>query len=107
NISRARWNTGVSRHGSKAAAAALTARSTSAPLERGTWAMTSPVAGLYTGSLPVASGSTHSPPMKLRRRTTSACGCAVAIGSHLLFSAVHDFLQPAHHPRRVGMLPHV
>ena len=44
--SRARSSTGVAAHPSKAARAAATARSTSAPDPSGTWPITSSVAGL-------------------------------------------------------------
>src|SRR5690606_4118269 len=75
--------------------------------------MTSPVAGLYTGSASRVSASTHCPPIKLRRRCTSACVDAMAMALHLLVSrdmpllAVHDLLHPPYHAGRVRMLPHV
>ena len=53
----------VAAHPSKARRAARTARSTSAGLERGARAISSPVAGFSTGSVP-SPASTHSPSMK-------------------------------------------
>ena len=53
----------VSDHDSKAVAAASTARSTSAPLDAGTVATTSPVAGFSTSSVSPDAASIHWPPM--------------------------------------------
>ena len=61
---RARSPGGVAAQPSKAFFAALTARSTSALVESGASAITSPVAGFTTSSDPPSTGSTASPPMK-------------------------------------------
>jgi hypothetical protein len=49
---------------SNAARAAFTARSTSCCVELGAWAISSPVAGLMTGSVRPSAASTDSPSMK-------------------------------------------
>ena len=54
----------VSSHSGNAFVAASTARSTSASVPRGTWAIVSPVAGLSTSIVPPSTASTHSPPTK-------------------------------------------
>ena len=61
---------------SNAPRAALTARSTSALVDDGAWAISSPVAGLSTASVAPSAASTDSPSMKF----FSAC-VAVAIAS--------------------------
>src|ERR1035437_1605426 len=65
NIVRARSATGVARHAGNAAFAAATAASTSPRVESGVFAMTAPVAGLKTSTVPEGRASTHIPPMKL------------------------------------------
>jgi len=64
---RARLRGGVSRHSSHASSPARTAASTSARGDRGTRAMTSPVAGFVSSSHSDADDSTHAPPMKFLR----------------------------------------
>ena len=61
---------------SKAARAAFTARSTSSWVSFGAWAISSPVAGLRTASVPPSAASTDSPSMKFLK-----VWVAVAIGA--------------------------
>src|SRR5947209_8977685 len=72
-----RWTAGVPAHFGNAAAAAWTARSTSPAVPNGVWAITSPVAGLYTGSVGPAEASSQRPPMKCR---TACCARAEPAG---------------------------
>jgi hypothetical protein len=69
---------GMSRQAGKAAAAALTALSTSAAPPRGTRPMTWPVAGLYTG--PVCSGGTSTGRPSIQwDRMGSVAGCTTSV----------------------------
>ena len=71
NIVRARATGGVSLHPGKAAVAALTAASTSVFGASGVRAITSPRAGLWTGTKSRAAEGVHRPPMKWG--STSGC----------------------------------
>jgi hypothetical protein len=62
NSHRARSGTDTSRHSGSARRAASTAASTSPGLDRGTWARTSPVAGLVTSRVCSAPAAVHRPP---------------------------------------------
>ena len=72
NMVRARSTTGVARQAGNAAFAAATAASTSPRVESGVFAITAPVAGLKTSTVPEARASTHMPPMKFERTGTWA-----------------------------------
>ena len=66
-MARARTTTGVSRQAGNAFFAAWTAASRSSPVESGVFAITSPVAGLWTSSDSAAREAIHRPPTKLVR----------------------------------------
>src|SRR6202021_630444 len=67
-ISCPRWEVDILLHGpsSKARRAAVTARSTSSASASGTWATTSPVAGLYTGKVLPDAARTKRPSISMR-----------------------------------------
>src|SRR3954468_10882002 len=61
----------VAAHAGKAARAAATARSTSALVELGAWAISWPVAGFRTLVVPPSAASANSPSMKFRSETVA------------------------------------
>ncbi len=72
NIARARTTGGVSLQAGYAAVAAFTAASTSAAVDIGVRAMTTPFAGLWTSSRPAPDEATHRPATKFCRTSGMA-----------------------------------
>src|SRR6266480_1977773 len=90
-----RFGAGTSRHSSKAAFAAATARSTSAASERGKVPSTSPVAGLTLSNVSPDSASTQSPPIEFWKAFVPV----VATGRGYLFAGEVRIGERAWDPR--------